>query len=80
MNAIPEGMDPTLTRALQAYSADNDLANRTGSVRLVVREGMVYTDRAPHIGPRCACGDTLTIIDRGGKCRQCVLRQRLASL
>ena len=80
MNAIPPEMDSDLTRALQAYAADHDLANRTGSVRLVISSGLVLMDRTPHIGPRCACGNLITIIDRNSKCRQCVLQERLAGL
>jgi hypothetical protein len=64
---MPAYMDPTLTRALQAYSADKDLANR------VVRPAV-----APMIGPdTCACGNHLTIADYGTECRQCVLSRRM---
>ena len=36
-----------------------------------VEADIVTARLAVYAGPRCACGDLLTIADRGGKCRHC---------
>ena len=52
-------------RVLRRRWAGQDIAN----------DGAVS---APSAANRCACGNVLTIADRGDKCRQCVLADRLA--